>query len=75
MLVLSRKEGESLCFGDNIRVMIVRIAGGTVRIGIEAPNGTSIMRQELYVAMQQEETETQPGLPNGTNNVPSPDAE
>jgi carbon storage regulator len=47
MLVLSRKVGESFVIGDNIVVTVVRIAGGGVRIGIEAPNNCSVLRQEL----------------------------
>jgi carbon storage regulator len=47
MLVLSRKESERLIIGDNIIVTIVRLAGGTVRLGIEAPPEVSIRREEL----------------------------
>ena len=47
MLVLSRKETERLVIGDNIVVQIVRVSGGTVRLGIEAPDDVSIRRQEL----------------------------
>ena len=48
MLVLSRKVGESFVIGDNITVTVVRIAGGGVRLGIEAPNDCSVIRRELY---------------------------
>ena len=47
MLVLSRKESERLVIGENIIVTIVRLAGGTVRLGIEAPPEVSIRREEL----------------------------
>jgi carbon storage regulator len=47
MLVLSRKVGESFVIGDNITVTVVRIAGGGVRIGIEAPQDCTVLRQEL----------------------------
>lgn len=47
MLVLTRKVGESFVIGDNIVVTVVRIAGGGVRIGVEAPAGCNVMRQEL----------------------------
>ncbi len=47
MLVLSRKEGESLVIGDNITLVISRIAGNRVTIGIEAPKDVKIMRSEL----------------------------
>jgi carbon storage regulator len=47
MLVLSRKESERLIVGDNIVVKIVRIAGGSVRLGIEAPPEVQIQREEV----------------------------
>ena len=47
MLVLSRQRDESIIIGDNIVVTIVRLAGGTVRLGIEAPPEVSIRREEL----------------------------
>jgi carbon storage regulator len=48
MLVLSRKVGESFVIGDNITVTVVRIAGGAVRIGVEAPDDCSVVRSELF---------------------------
>lgn len=47
MLVLSRKEGERLVVDDNIVITIVKVQGGGVRIGIEAPPDVAIKRAEL----------------------------
>jgi carbon storage regulator len=47
MLVLSRKVGERLQIGDQIRVTIVRIQGNGVRLGIEAPPELAVVREEL----------------------------
>jgi carbon storage regulator len=47
MLVLSRKVGERILIGDDIRVTIVRIGGGGVRVGIEAPASLNVVREEL----------------------------
>jgi len=47
MLVLSRKPGERILIGDNISITVVRIAPGIVRIGIDAPDGLPILREEL----------------------------
>jgi carbon storage regulator len=47
MLVLSRKVGEEIMIGDNIRVMIVAIRGNQVRLGFTAPANTLIRRAEL----------------------------
>jgi len=47
MLVLSRKVGERIWIGEEISVTVVRIAGGVVRLGIQAPKGLPIVREEL----------------------------
>jgi carbon storage regulator len=47
MLVLSRKVGEKILIGNNISVTVVRIAPGIVRIGVEAPQDTPIVRDEI----------------------------
>jgi carbon storage regulator len=47
MLVLSRKVGERILIGENISVTVVRIAGGAVRIGVEAPPELPVIREEL----------------------------
>ena len=49
MLVLSRKVGQRILIGDQIAVTVVRVAQGTVRIGIEAPNDLAIVREEICV--------------------------
>lgn len=47
MLVLSRKVGERILIGDNVTITVVRILGGNVRLGVEAPPEMAIVRQEL----------------------------
>jgi len=47
MLVLSRKIGERLVIGDNITVVVSKVAGNRVTLGIEAPNDVRIIRGEL----------------------------
>lgn len=47
MLVLSRKVGEIIHIGDDISLMVVRIGSNSVRLGIEAPRGVTIVRKEL----------------------------
>jgi carbon storage regulator len=48
MLVLTRKPGEQLVIGHNIRVTIVSVGPGRVKIGIEAPPDVRIDRQEIH---------------------------
>ncbi|HBE67674.1 MAG TPA: carbon storage regulator [Planctomycetaceae bacterium] len=47
MLVLSRKEGEKLVIGDNISLVVSKISGNRVTLGIEAPADVKIFRGEL----------------------------
>lgn len=57
MLVLTRKPGEGIIVGDNIKVTIVEVRGGGIRIGIEAPREQKIYRQEVYDRICQENRE------------------
>lgn len=52
MLVLSRHRDETVCIGDDVRVTIVDIRGDKVRLGIEAPNGVGVHREEVYLAIK-----------------------
>lgn len=49
MLVLSRKIGEVIVIGDEIRVTILEIRPMAVRIGIDAPKNISVHRQEVWI--------------------------
>ncbi len=48
MLVLSRKEGDSLLIGPDVRITVVSLGPGQVRLAIEAPDEVAIYREELY---------------------------
>ncbi|HEY4311463.1 MAG TPA: carbon storage regulator [Pirellulales bacterium] len=47
MLVLSRKAGERIRIGDNITIVVNRVVGSRVSVGIEAPANVRIVRGEL----------------------------
>jgi carbon storage regulator len=49
MLVLSRKQNQSIIINGDIRITVVGIRGQHVRIGIEAPHSVPIQREELRV--------------------------
>ena len=55
MLVLSRKVGERILIGPDIAVTVVRVTGGGVRLGIEAPPELPVVREELAQAIQDEQ--------------------
>ena len=48
MLVLSRRADESLFIGDDIKITVLDIRGGQVRIGITAPDPIKVHREEVY---------------------------
>ena len=48
MLVLTRKAGEGIFIGKNVIIKIFEIEGDRVKIGIEAPKTTKVLRLELY---------------------------
>ena len=54
MLVLSRKAEESMFIGDNIKITVLDIRGGQVRIGITAPQDVKIHREEVYDRINRE---------------------
>ena len=48
MLTLTRKVGESVCIGDDIKVVVKEVKGKQVRLGIIAPREVYVCREELY---------------------------
>jgi carbon storage regulator len=84
MLILTRKEGEGIRLGDNIRIVLVQLRGNQVRLGIECPNTMRVLREELFQAVRQENLAamaTDPAhvqdltkhiLPQSSNDSPKP---
>jgi carbon storage regulator len=54
MLILTRRPGERVVIGDNVLVTVMGVSGHTVRLGIEAPEGISIYREEIWLAVEEE---------------------
>jgi carbon storage regulator len=48
MLILTRKAGESIIIGDNVKITILGTTAPQIRIGINAPKEVKVYRQELY---------------------------
>ena len=51
MLVLSRRKSEQIRIGDEILIKVIDVKGGTVRIGIDAPQEIPVHREEVYEAI------------------------
>jgi carbon storage regulator len=49
MLVLSRKIGEQITIGGDVRVVVLRVAGGRIQVGIDAPPSKHVQRGELVI--------------------------
>jgi carbon storage regulator len=54
MLVLSRRRGEGVTIGPDIRVIVLGIKDGQVRLGIEAPHHIEVHRDEVYARILRE---------------------
>jgi carbon storage regulator len=72
MLVLSRKPGERILIGNEVKITVIRIGPNSVRIGIDAPGHLNIVREELCLNAEQsalavsssgEREQTGPNLP------------
>lgn len=48
MLILSRRIGETIMVGDEIIVRVLGVKGSQVRIGVTAPQGIGVHREEVY---------------------------
>jgi len=56
MLILSRRVGETIMIGDDIKVCVLEVNGAQVRIGIEAPRHIAVHREEIYSRIQSNPT-------------------
>lgn len=56
MLVITREVGEWVQIGDNIRVMLTEVRGGSVKLGIDAPKEVRIVRAEVAEREAAEQT-------------------
>ncbi len=54
MLILTRRVGETLIIGDDVRVTVLGVRGHQVRIGVDAPKDVSVHREEIYQRIRQE---------------------
>jgi carbon storage regulator len=56
MLVLTRKIGESIVIGDDIKIKIIEVKGKQVRLGVDAPRSVQVNREEIHEQKNAEKT-------------------
>lgn len=54
MLILTRKLGESIAIGDNVKITLLEVKGKQIRIGIDAPPHITVHRGEIYDLIQEQ---------------------
>ena len=59
MLLLTRKLGENIRIGDDVKITIVEVKGNHVKLGIDAPPSVKVHREEIYERIQQENRRAQ----------------
>ena len=65
MVIVSRDTGQSIVIGDDIKVTVLEIGKGRVRMSIETPAGVAVHRQEIYQRIARG-----PGQTGGTKSLP-----
>ncbi len=54
MLILTRKAGESLYLGDDIKVTVLKVQGSQVKLGLDVPRELTVYREEVYLRIKEE---------------------
>lgn len=72
MLRITRRAGERIRIGDDTVIEIIEVSGNTVRVGIDAPRSLPVYREELWIAVQEENRAAADG-PRELPAVPPPD--
>tara|TARA_R110001592_G_scaffold37943_3_gene125893 strand:- start:221 stop:442 length:222 start_codon:yes stop_codon:yes gene_type:complete len=72
MLVLTRKENESIMIGNDIEVKVLDLKDNQVKLGIVAPRSVAVHRREVYLAIQAENAQAAaaPSIDGISNLIP-----
>ena len=68
MLVLTRKLGENIRIGDSVKITVLEVRSGQVKLGIEAPPEVKVHREEIYARIQEENRRAQRQAENREGN-------
>ncbi|MDV2582848.1 carbon storage regulator CsrA [Alkalibacillus haloalkaliphilus] len=72
MLVLTRKQGESIQINDDIEIKVLSVDGDQIKLGIDAPKHVDIHRKEVYQQITQENQEASQLPRNSINLLKNP---
>ena len=59
MLILTRRAGESVIIGDDVKITVLAVKGNQIRLGIDAPRDVSVHREEIYERIQNEKEDVE----------------
>jgi carbon storage regulator len=71
VLIITRRPGERIMLGDEVRIHIMEIVGNSVRVGVEAPRSVPVYREEIWAAVKEE---NQAAAAADTTTLPRPAA-
>jgi len=60
VLILTRRVGETLMIGDEVKVTVLGVKGNQVRIGVDAPRDVTVHREEIYDRIKKEKEQESP---------------
>lgn len=75
MLVLTRKLGENIRIGDSVKITVLEVRSGQVKLGIEAPPEVKVHREEIYARIQEENRRAGGWKPDTAPKEPRPPRE
>ena len=71
MLVLTRKLGENIRIGDSVKITVLEVRSGQVKLGIDAPPEVKVHREEIYARIQEENRRAQRWKSEGAQAPPA----
>ena len=54
MLILTRRPGESIYLGDDIKITVLSVQGKQIKVGLDVPGDLPVYREELYLRVQEQ---------------------
>lgn len=69
MLLITRREDESVIINESIEVKILEVKGGRVKLGFDYPKGNTVYRKELFLKIQEENREALNINPDSLNKL------